>query len=422
VGTSVAVLLILAWVPADDAAPPAADAEGEAASPIAPASASWDIAIPEAVSPIARQSGWIFPYAAFNNQPRQIWLEAEYLIWYGKGVHLPPLVTGGPQGSAAVPGEPGVFVAIGETTLTHPHRSGGRFLGGIWLDYDQALGVEAGYLFAGERTVHRTAGAAVRPEAPVLARPFFDVQRGELSSSLVLFPDFRTHLVDVAYSSWFQGTEVSAIINHSFGLRHRWDWLVGFRFLEFQEELRTQQQGKIDRVAPRLGGSRLYVEDELETRNRLLGAHASVRCEACWGPWEVEVLGRVSLGGVEQKLGVEGLTIVDPAADLPEAYYGGFLALPSNSGVHSRWRFAAVPELTARVGYSFWHRCTLYVSYTLVYWPGVLRAADQVDLRINPSQLPLAPVPQGGPEFPRRLFDESTYWIQALGLGLELRF
>lgn len=373
-------------------------------------------------APVALQWEWIYPYMASSNAPRNIWLEAEYVLWRNKEARLPPLVTGGPPGTTGILGQPDTVVLAGGTDLDHDFRSGGRFAAGLWLDYDQALGIEGGYQFAGERTVHLPVGAAVRPMTPILARPFDDAQTGLPSSTRILFPDLRILFVDTAYSTWFQGAEFSVLVNHRHGPGWRLDLVGGFRFLELQEELRIVESSKIDRAAVFLGGSRIYREDEFVTRNRLVGAHAGVQFKVVQGPLFAMLSGRVSFGGMEQLVDVRGYTIVDSPTEAPEAYNGGLLALPSNAGVRDRWKFAVVPELTARVGCTLWHRYTLYVGYSILSWADVLRAGDQIDLTLNPAQVPLATVPMDGPNRPQLPWRESSFWIQGFSLGCEIRF
>ncbi|MCS6977838.1 MAG: BBP7 family outer membrane beta-barrel protein [Gemmatales bacterium] len=373
-------------------------------------------------SPVALQWPWVYPYAASNNAPRNIWLDAEYVLWWSKEARLPPLVTGGPPGSTGILGQPDTTILAGATDLDHNHRSGGRFTAGLWLDYDQTLGIEGGYQFAGERTVHLPVGAAVRPAEPILARPFDDAQTGLPSSSRVLFPNLRIQFVDIASSTWFQGAEFSVLVNHWHGPAYRVDFVGGFRFLELQDELRILESSKIDRNAPELGGSRIYRSDEFAVRNRLVGAHAGLQVKVMTGPFFGSVLGRVSFGGMEQQLDIRGFTLVDSPTEAPEPYNGGFLALPSNEGVRDRWKFVAVPELTARLGCTFRHRYTLFVGYTILYWAEVLRAGDQIDLTLNPAQMPISPAVMDGPNRPEVLWRETSFWIQGLSLGCEIRF
>jgi len=377
---------------------------------------------PGAVAPVDLQWGWIYPFQAFSNAPRNIWLEAEYFLFNSTQPGLPPLVTGGPQGSQGVIGQPGTVILVGGIDVDHQNRSGGRFHGGLWLDYDQSFGIEGGYLFAGERTVHLPAGAQVRPLMPVLARPFYDVVDQQQSSSLVVQPNLRTGLVDVAYSTFFQAADFSVICNRSCGPNHRIDLLVGFRFMELDDEIRIIELSKIDRNAPLNGATRLDIQDEFETRTRLIGAQVALRAEFHHGCWFGSVLGRVSFGGMEQQISNFGVTYIDAPDQAPEVYNGGFLALPSNTGIRDRWKFAAVPELSLKLGYTFWHRYTVFASYTVLYWQDVLRAGDQIDLRINPVQLPLSQAPSRGPNLPEFLFNEADYWLHGIGIGCEIRF
>src|SRR5204862_492234 len=83
---------------------------------------------------------------------------------------------------------------------------------------------------------------------------------------------------------------------------------------------------------------------------------------------------------------------------------GGLLALPSNIGRYSRDRFAVLPEASINLGYQVtpWLRAT--AGYTFLYCSNVVRPGDQVNLAVNPTQLPsnlTAPAPSG-PAHPGR--------------------
>src|SRR5438552_18864506 len=67
--------------------------------------------------------------------PGRFWATAEYLLWWMKNDHIPPLVTTGP---ATFPvgflGNPGTVTLIGNNDLDKGTFSGGRFSAGYWFD------------------------------------------------------------------------------------------------------------------------------------------------------------------------------------------------------------------------------------------------------------------------------------------------
>src|SRR5262249_28745573 len=57
----------------------------------------------------------------------RLWARGEYLLWWIRDSHLPPLVTISPVGSAGILGRPGTAVLIGGSGVDNEERSGGRF-------------------------------------------------------------------------------------------------------------------------------------------------------------------------------------------------------------------------------------------------------------------------------------------------------
>src|SRR5207247_904378 len=72
---------------------------------------------------------------------------------------------------------------------------------------------------------------------------------------------------------------------------------------------------------------------------------------------------------------------------------GGFLVLPTNSGRRTSDEFTVVPEVSVGLGYQITQRLRGTIGYTFIYWPNVYRAGDQIDTRVNISQLPFATGP-----------------------------
>src|SRR5207245_2213187 len=66
----------------------------------------------------------------------QFWLSADYLLWAMKGGCLPPLITTSPPDSLGILGQPGTTILIGDRDVNRGAFSGGRFVGGVWLDDD----------------------------------------------------------------------------------------------------------------------------------------------------------------------------------------------------------------------------------------------------------------------------------------------
>jgi hypothetical protein len=129
----------------------------------------------------------------------------------------------------------------------------------------------------------------------------------------------------------------------------------------------------------------------------------------------------VTLGGNQQITDVEGRTVITPPGGPPQAFPGGLLALPSNIGHSERTMFAVMPQVGLRAGVQLTDYVRAYVGYDYLYLSNVLRAGDQVDLRVNPNLLPPArPVP--GPALPAFPSRSTDFWLQGVSAGLQVRF
>jgi hypothetical protein len=96
------------------------------------------------------------------------------------------------------------------------------------------------------------------------------------------------------------------------------------------------------------------------------------------------------------------------------------LALSSNIGRHEHNSFTAIPQFSYRLGYRVTERLTLLAGYTLIYFGEVARAADQIDLVVNPNLIP--PPIGGGPDRPAFNFNPSSLVLQGITLGAEYSF
>lgn len=142
---------------------------------------------------------------------RSMWADFDYLGFWVKGNHVPPLVTtspiGTPQSQAGVLGQPGTSILFGDQRLNTDMRSGGRITFGAWLVGD-VLAVEGNYYALGTETTNYNAVSVFSNGSttdPILARPYFNpapptltpppphlpAQPPAQSAELVAFSEFR---------------------------------------------------------------------------------------------------------------------------------------------------------------------------------------------------------------------------------------
>jgi hypothetical protein len=128
---------------------------------------------------------------------------------------------------------------------------------------------------------------------------------------------------------------------------------------------------------------------------------------------------RVSVGGFVE---TNDYTNYGPT----QTFAGGYFALPSNSGEHSRNAFAVVPEAALNLGYRFTPQATVYVGYSFVYASSVLRPGEQMNRSINPTQAVAygndPPARLAGAAQPGFAFNTTDFWAQTLSVGLTYRF
>jgi hypothetical protein len=352
----------------------------------------------------------------------RFWASGEYLLWWIRDSHLPPLVTASPPASAGILGQPGTIVLFGGRT-ENEERSGGRFRAGYWFDCQQTCGIEGGYFFLGSRSVNFTAGSAGAGSA-VIARPFFNVITGAEDAELVSVPGMLTGATAVNLSSRLQGAELNGVCNLCCGCSGRVDVLAGFRYLELTEGLGITEDLTVAPGVPVSGGTVFRVNDQFSTRNRFYGGQVGARAEFWRGNLFVNVRGMVALGSTDQVVAVAGSTVIAPPGQVPTVANGGLLALPTNSGHFSRDQFAVVPEVGINVGYQVTQHLRAFVGYSFLYWSNVVRPGDQIDRGVNLTQVPGSATASHliGPARPAPVLRDTDFWAQGISFGVAFRY
>jgi hypothetical protein len=388
-----------------------------------------------------------------RSNPERVWIGSEYLMWWTQGSHLPPLVTTGPAGAApmAALGRPGTSVLFGGN-VDGEERSGGRFWGGLWLNSEQTVGVEAGYLFLGQRSFG-FAGAS--NGGHVLAIPYRDAATG--GSNSVLFAGSQTTVtpqaltltglvpgngaattttsltargnVAAAFANRLQGAEANLLWDlTSPGGSRGFQFLVlgGFRYLDLHEQLdlagsaaqtgtalTLSQIGPEHTVSPTIAGnfvSTMGVSDHFDTRSQFYGGQLGAQAKLALGRVFFDITGKVALGNSREEVTINGAHAVNftgttmlavPGPNIPpstiqfqQVLPGGVFAQPTNIGHYSQNMFAVVPEVNMSVGYQIttWLRAS--IGYNFLYWSNVTRVGSTIDRTINPAAVAGSGFPQ----------------------------
>ena len=359
--------------------------------------------------------------------PGCIWAEAEFLLWWMKGAHLPPLITASPAGTpaaqAGVLGGPSTTILFGDTRVNDEVRSGFRITLGGWLDDCHKLGVEADYFLLESEG----AGFAASSNGnPILARPIFNTTTGLPDAQLISFPGLLSGTVSAhSGSTGLIGADALLRCNLCCGCNYQLDAVGGFRYLRLSDHLGVDENLLTTSAAnPNFVplGTSIALSDRFDTRNEFYGFNFGVKGSLRRGPWVLQGLAQLALGGNHEVVNIAGSTTVTVPGTAPVTSMGGLLALPSNIGRFSKDKVEVIPEFGARVGYQVTPGIQAFAGYSILYWADVVRAGNQVDQVVNPNLLPLSGTQATGPRRPEPTLTGSSFWAQGINMGLEFRF
>ncbi len=370
--------------------------------------------------PMWDQGGYDYPCCGFGGcGPIGLYGRAEYLLWWVRGANTPPLVTTSPdntpQAEAGV--LPGAVILFGNQQVGTAARSGGRFTVGYWCDPCQMCGIEGSFFFLGQNDDNFFASSG---GSPILARPFFNTQTNKNDADLIAFPNVVTGTIGVTTYSRIDGFDINgrrAIYADEF---RRIDVLAGYRYLFLGEGLQVNTNTtSIDPQSTIPVGTTFSIFDSFQTRNFFNGGQLGLNAQFYNGPWSLDLLAKVALGGVSQRVTINGGTTVTEPGVTPVVNSGGILALKSNIGTFTRTQFGVLPEFGANLHYQLTPIWRVNVGYTILILSNVVRPGDQIDTHLDPNQFP-PPVATG--THPAFAFNNSTIWMQGISVGLECNF
>lgn len=343
----------------------------------------------------------------------------EYLMWFSRGRGTPPLVTTSPQNTPQTLAGvlPAAHVLSGNEPFGTDMRSGARITLGRLLA-DERTWLEGRFWGVEDSTDRFSANSNGNP---ILARPFFNTTLGIEDALLLAYPGITTNgSVNVlskndmfAADAWFRRTWSDDGCT-------RIDFLAGYQFARIDDFVGVSSLTRsIDPLAGVPINSLIGNTDNFTTQNQFHGAQVGFMLDRRKGVWSLEVLGKVGLGNMHQRLVINGNTSITvpnlPAVTAP----GGLLTQPSNIGTYTRNQFAAIPELNINLCYNLSPSWKIIGGYTFIYFSDVALAGDQIDRSVNLSQNPGPPV---GPLAPLPHFTRSDFLIQGISLGGEYRW
>ncbi len=353
-----------------------------------------------------------------------LYTQAEYLLWWMKDSHLPPLVTAGSltDPAPAVLGQPGTSLVLGGDTAHQEIFSGGRFTLGTWLGQPDLIALEGVFLFLGNRSLESpTVSAPGLGNSPVLGRPIVDPVTGAETIEPIASPNEQSGAARFTFKSEFWGMEGNAKTLLASGCWYRTEILTGFRFLDLQEKLGV---GQSESFSPAGSSLSAVINDDFQTSNRFYGGQIGTSTRLGWDRWTLDFTSKLALGSTVDVTHIDGSSLLTSSTGGTTLLPGGILAAPSNSGRFRSAAFSVVPETGITAGWQITDHLHAHVGYNYLCWTSVIRPGDQIDRVVNVSQLPTlnGPGVLVGPASPVVPFGRSTFWAQGVDFGFEFSF
>ena len=347
-----------------------------------------------------------------NGPHRQWWVRAEYLVSWRRGQDLPVLATtstpGTPLTDAGVLGLGSTQILLGNERIGSGSTPGGRIDFGFWMP-DRNKGLGARFFSLG--SVHNQFQFPASTDT-IVARPFFNVDAGEQQSLPINFPGSELGSLSILATSDVLGLDVY--------IRRPWrqsgnatvDFLWGYQMSRIDESL-TISSSSVNQDG-RNGipvGTQLDLFDTFRTRNEFHGGMLGLLAEIEGGRWSLNMLAKVGLGNMNQKVLISGQTVItDPSGG--SSSQPGLLAAASNSGTDQSDTFAVVPEFELRYNYHINETVEVSVGYSCIYWSRAVQPGNQLDLNVDLA----------GGTAPILSIDTDKYWVHGLGLGVSWKY
>lgn len=318
---------------------------------------------------------------------------------------------------------PGVNVLLGGGEVDTNPNAGFRLTGTYRVD--SRWGIELIGFYIPTRSSTSSVSSTGLPGSTDLLLPYFDVTEGrENVTEISYWPTYRGS-AQATLSNNLGGGEINATWSLPAQEALKVDLIGGFRFWQLRETYTINSSSPYNPPNP---ADIWNVTDSFDARNRFYGLQVGARLAYDQGPWTGWMNAKVALGTMQQRVSVNGFLETNDYNNYgaTQIFPGGYFALPTNSGDHSRSTFAAVPEVAFNLGYRLNPQATVFVGYSLLYATSVVRPGDQMSRNINPTMTVSwgndPPVKPTGPLQPTFAFNTSDFWAQSLSLGFAYSF
>jgi hypothetical protein len=353
-----------------------------------------------------------------SERPGPFSFSAEALIWWFKSSPTPvPIIADAPLSLS----DSKVLLG-GENLDTNPNP-GFRLTAAYALN--ERWGLEGNFLYVPSRSTSNSVSSSGQLGSTDLLLPFFDVTQNQENFTEISFsPVFRGSAREELTNS-LMGAEANGTWALATGRPWQIDLLAGFRWLRLHETYTITTSSPFIPPSPQ---DIWNTTDQFDTFNNFYGAQLGVRGRYDWGRFFASGAVKFAMGAMVQTVDINGSLVTNDFNDFgqPQTFPGGYFALPTNIGSHTRSVFAVVPEVGLNIGYRITSWAAVSVGYTFLYTNNVVRPGNQINRNINPTQSTAYsgdPAPQRqGPAQPSFKFNSSDFWAQGINAGLSFRF
>lgn len=327
--------------------------------------------------------------------------------------------------------------------------TGDRFTVGLFLDRANCFSLEGSYL----ELYRHTVDTAVSIFAPINAQTPLTLT---LPTPLVLqlqngTPPFTQATVSATLAANLTDSARAVFANRLWGSEanfrcrkevlwcDRLDVLLGFRYLNLDEELRVSTTGALNT----LGGGLQFQNpstatndvaaipsliqfstfDGISVHNQFYGGQIGFAADWELGHVYFKMIGKLAIGPMHQDVNISNSSQIVSSSGFSSTVGGGLLTQPVDVGHHQRDRLAVVPELNVLLGLRITSFMSLFAGYDFLYLSSVVRPGDQIGAaQLNSQVSLLGAAATSTINAPAFRFSDKEIWIQGLNAGVELRY
>ncbi len=335
----------------------------------------------------------------------------ELLSGWIKGARVPPLVT-----------TRDTAVLLDNLDFADRAPRGAR-LGAAYRIARTPYEVEADYFFLSSRRSEARFASSSSGD-PLIARPFINAATGMPDDTRVSSPGVASGSLAIGARTRLSGAEIGVASSLISRETCHIAALAGLRFLRLEDELGFDQRFDVFPGVAGFGGSTVDLHDGFRADNRFFGAQVGIDTGVRNGALTIDFRGKLGVGQMRQAADIDGATSVLAPTGSRTVYQGGLLALRTNIGSHRRSRPALIPEGSLGVGWRLTRNLKATAGYSLLWIDRVARAPAQIDPVVNTTQFPIlsgSGLLVGAPR-PAFDFNDKSFWMQRVAIGLDLKF